>query len=477
MSLYIAVYWPEITVIATHTEARELEPQEILRQLTPEVMQWSKGIWLLDMRPCLSYWSTEAQRQNQGLLATLQEAFSRMDSEQQVPALCAAHNPWCAVLLLRTMMERGLKGFVHRSQSPFGFSIFQQLTWDVWWESIDVFVNHLGTTKSTTKIHRHQQAMKTSVMRLKLGKPHDCYQLGVAGLRRRFGAVLADLVDWAFGEPNHHHSLEGLCLDGFPWHSYVFHQPISKTRYLEEPLHTWEQIEPLLMQDINRLCDAITPTMGELVTSLEWSITRYDLTTVHIPIAFRHPHHLRLDAPAHKTTLLQAYHSFVAHMSEHDRLYEDMEQPVPQVTAWSLTLCKIMPSTARMKPLFDDAHHDLDELHRLENLVAVPLERFDLVSDWLPEDSFSREQGASAAYWKGSLAVLGVSRPDFIFHKPQPLETQQQSSLRKFLERTMDKWWRRRNQQRDYYLMTTANGHQWVFQDSEGKWFHHGVFA
>lgn len=77
--------------------------------------------------------------------------------------------------------------------------------------------------------------------------------------------------------------------------------------------------------------------------------------------------------------------------------------------------------------------------------------------------------------------AVARQRPLFLYAEPEPLDSCGHSSGRVFIERTSTKWWRAATDQgehRDYYrLFDRTQRSSWVFQDSSGRWFVHGVFA
>ena len=68
-------------------------------------------------------------------------------------------------------------------------------------------------------------------------------------------------------------------------------------------------------------------------------------------------------------------------------------------------------------------------------------------------------------------------RPLFIYESPQ--QTSDPEGELVFLERTLDKWWKKvgAGYRRDYYMNYTSEGKlYWLYKDLAGRWFKHGIF-
>jgi hypothetical protein len=121
----------------------------------------------------------------------------------------------------------------------------------------------------------------------------------------------------------------------------------------------------------------------------------------------------------------------------------------------------------------------------LENKLKVPLERFALHADWVPEDSYGASGPSTPSSSRDDLEPqTGLRRdsesPLYLYKKPIPFDPRGQSCTWRFLERTMEKWWRSedRPRQRDYYRLTDGDFKEhWVFKDTQGQAFVHGVYA
>jgi hypothetical protein len=607
---YLAVELPE-GVEATRLQA-----------LAPRLMRWTETIWLVDLASCEAYWRARARMAGTEVVPLLREILegvvgdARSASQGSCLRAAMAEHPWPALLLVTHLKERRLSGLVLRG-GALGESLYRDVSWTSWWQAAEAFGAHQadvgrddrGVAAGRRPRLRFDQALfrrqslqlRRAVRRLGLKSPWQLHTTAAPAMQRRFGATLRDLWLWAYRSapasgaesalrPTSSRGQRGLFdgvvdanvsagagsrsdagaaspfLSGFPWQSHVFAGLPTVSRDLDDPLASWEHIEPLLREDLDRLCDLPSWQAGELVVSLEWHVVLRDLSRLSIPIRFRHPHPLHLERGPHPTTLLQALYSFessrrVSHKRQIDGLRDDHEPlPVtPVIVSWQLVLSERLTVPPRLRSLFggpgssgeDAAEDDAFALFTLENKLPVPLAGFALLPDWQPEDAFGiaergpagRSQsprakgqvrtlrGTGSALDAASdsdassdvlppedvasdaastdLAVTRVARarPLFVHPRPQPFNPRGQSCVWRFLERTMAKWWREEGAdsrrslrelgmtdeaqrelgmtdaarqgpwQRDYYRLTDARHKSyWVYQDSGGRWFSHGVY-
>jgi hypothetical protein len=169
--------------------------------------------------------------------------------------------------------------------------------------------------------------------------------------------------------------------------------------------------------------------------------------------------------------------------------YHTFNERPPQIVAWELKVLERLIIPAFMADLFDRTAASTS-LVELENRLGVPLHAYHLKTDWQPEDAYvllrsTAHDTASQDYLHASLIAAAQHRPLFIFSKPVPYNQKGQSSGWQFLERTMAKWWEPRpigdpvpSIQRDYYRMIDPDQRNfWVYKNSLGQWYMHGIFA
>ncbi len=460
--------------------------------LTPQVMRWTDEVWLMDLSSCYSYWESQASDPQEGIMGVIRRVLERVCPDGFVAV--ASEYPWCAVLLLSYMRERGLSGLVH-IEGTFGQALYQKVTWPAFWSVVEELSPHYGKAFPkqwrSESFQRRCTQMRHAMRKLGVKLPHSLRDMDPYAIRRRYGATLRDVWYWTFfpkqGCPDVH-SIEGdTQIGAFPWESY---QPVhvpSVVRHLDYPITEWAQVEPLLCLDLAKLCVQDTWNCREKVTCLEWRLTLDDMSTMYVPIHFRHPHSLHLESPQFPTARLQANYSF-HRFAKGDLSLEGGENvSPPPIISWSLAVPGRLLMPPQVMDIFGSADDSESRLLELENRLPILLQRYAARADWQPEDAFSAERSSEivgtdphAISPQSWLATARV-RPLLIYKKPQPFERQPVSAAWQFLERSMCKWWQPkndRNLQRDYYRMVDHQQHAcWVFKDAAGRWYRHGIFS
>lgn len=487
-----------------------LQP-EMIQQLSPRVMLWQNSntqtdneadhapIWLIDITPCLSYWQSQARALNipvERLWQTiLDQALNPSNDPNAAPyQLVAAPHPWQAILLLQMMKERELSGYLDQ-QAPIGQSIFQTLTWSAWWHCLEQIEPHLLTERDRAQLRRNRRKMALSMQRLGLKKPLDMKQVESAAMGRRFGSILQNIWAWtiigirerlnttATPAAAHEHSLL------FPWQSWTWGEVPQVTRHLDFPLIIWDHMEPLLQEDFNRLCQGTALVPGERVVGLEWRLVLHDLTVLVIPVLFRHPHRLHDEAPHHRTALLQTRYRFDDVVRKlHDSLGSDIT--LPSIISWHLAITHKLRLPPQMINIFADGSNQEATLLELDNMLPIPLKKYELTPTWQPEYAFAEEGsvisplGIAATQelrdvMQHSLLTAARHRPLYLATTPQPWEPSNEGAGQwQFTERLMTRWWDG-EPKRDYYQVVNHH-HQklWVYQDREKhKWYCQGFFS
>ena len=79
-----------------------------------------------------------------------------------------------------------------------------------------------------------------------------------------------------------------------------------------------------------------------------------------------------------------------------------------------------------------------------------------------------------------SLNAVAEERPLYVRLQPKRMEKDEKGASR-FLENTMDKWWlnpEHSDLERCYFKHITTNGEShWIFRNSKGEWWSHGIFG
>lgn len=489
-----------------------------IQAFTPRFMEWSKqGIWILDLRICRSFWTAKAHALGMDTVALIRKALQEHFTQEHQSHITIGHNagyqavladsPWQAVLFLNYIKDRNLGGLVNL-HSPFAKNFRKELSWQAWWETVAAIVEHLTATKlksfSSSYFHNQCCQMQRAVKRLGVATPWDLREADSLAVGRRFGSVLRDLWRWTWENTEHRatnrqlpheedaHSTDGIFdfANGFPWRGVTVKEAPAIARHLDDPLLEWDYIEPLLQEDLGRICDLDSWDARDGVVRLEWRVVSYDLTILEIPICFRHPHSLASERNrSFMTTTLQAYYSF--HQAMKNAIAADHEDspihPVSPIISWQIIVAERIQLTDRIKSLFATDEGDYSDLLALENRLPIHLVGYSLSDDWLPEDSYRLEAEIDIAnklnHQRSSPSFMAQSRmrPLFIYKNPIFFDHQAPSAGRVFVERIMTKWWKLKDQeslQRDYYRFPGPDKQLlWVFKDLLGHWYIHGIFA
>ena len=490
--------------------------------LTPRVMHWHEQTWLLDLSSCHSYWQSQAIRQ-QTAVHTLVEDILRRSLGTNMRAVMADH-PWQALLALAQMRARTLNGMLDL-RHKFGRAFYQQVDWDAWFSCAEELSTH-ATTLAWPRFHaavfrRHLRQMQAVISQIQPANPppqHASHHSALSthtphtphipwhwrgteppSMRRRFGTTVALLWEWSFPRPGTDRQEPQTHPLGFPWLPWSEPEKPHVSRHLETPLAHWDELAPLLVEDLDRLCTLPTWDERERVTALSWRLTLDDLSEATVPLLFRHPHSLARERGHHQTAVFQANYSFSAHKKA-----AASEQDQRGIVGWELVIDERLVLPPFVKDLFgEQSDSDTRHLLMLENQLSIPLDRYELREDWVPETAFvirsthadekpsapDREPHSTGA--NGANGANGASESDesswlpvarsrpFYIDIPRPLDTEGHSTARIFLERVTGKWWLNTAgaSQRDYYAVIDRE-HRWIwaYRDQGGTWWSHGRF-
>lgn len=480
------------------------ENREKLQSLTNQVCRWSEDIWLLDISRFRRYWrsrSVMAKTSLSGIWRNILgqlfgETFDATDSNvitmSPLYRASCAENPWLAVILLHAMREKEIRGLVFQN-SRSGESLLRQLSWRAWWRCVDILEHRFLETKTRGFKRPHFRRMchrlKLAAPRLGFRLPWDMSVLNVPGVKKRYGEEIGNLWEWTYGRGMV--DAETVISAGFPWTEYPFREPPVVKRIADYPLAIWDQMVPLLTEDLDKLSRALG-NQGERVTRIDWRVTFEDLSTMTLPIRFRNPHDLRSESGRHLTSLLQAEYAFAsaaARRMVHDTNGNQLES-LPPILHWELSLIATITIPDIILNLFGEMaeeNDDIDVLLRLENELPVALNRYQPNKGWLPEDSYIKAETALAdetppeTEITRSLAAVAEDRPLYIRRSPLPLMEKKATRTGAFLESAMSKWWLETTFpiiERDYFKHVDPEGNAvWIFRDSSDNWYQHGVFG
>lgn len=478
----------------------ETEEIEVIQCLSSHVMQWDEHLWLLDIQNFRSFWKRQSQSLQQDIGTVWKDVLSRTlieeasESDENIIALSpgfrasCAHDPWKAILLMLQMQERNIQG-LQTMGSRLGQGLYQETPWKTWWHAVKQLEVHLATHSSKTyrqaafpgKCKRFKQAME----QLNIESPWQMKQFNHTAMQRRYGALLANLWKWSVDES----CVEDTAFwqSSFPWQTKKFTEAVTISRCLSYPLSFWQHIEPVLLEDLDKLCTLTSSCHQEAVTRLHWSLMLDDLSPIEVPILFRNPHELKSEKGHHKTALLQAYYGFLKAIEEQTPSGQALpgECLFAPIFAWDLSIEEKLVLTRATLDLFGEWHLEnsaTSELLELENQLSTPLHRYHYDEHWHPESAYQsvvlNDEKEVSPHAQRSLQAVAIERPLMVFKEPTVYSEPVHPAQLEFLEAVMGQWWNREAHERIYYKYTDPDRQElWIFRDPSGLWYLHGIFA
>jgi len=450
--------------------------------LSPEVMVWSQGVWLVDLGGTWGYWRQRAMGLNKGLAwvwRRLLEHHFQSDADHQLSADpgyrgAIAPHPWSALLLLHAQREQKVAGLC-TIEGKRGQRLWNRCSWPAWEEAHLSIVPHFEQELARFDPAGFRRAVKRfaqAAQKLGFERPRAAHRLPAKGVQNRYGLLLSQLWALSFGpDPSQD--------DPLVWVPAVPSPPPSLRHVLEDSPVLWEQVEPCLKPDF----DSLAKMAGtKQVLQLQWSLFLAEGDPINLSLDFRHPHHLGSETGHQKTALARAQLAFEAARSQGvHRLDRDEEYcDVPPVLGWELTLTQCIEEQDLMLDLFGglaEQGSGLDTLKRLENQLPIPLFRYQLQWDWQPENSYTERGTATdleAPSFEDDLLDAARNRPLLIRPKPEPLDFVPRNL--QFCESTGGHWWEA-DSNREYHRCTHKGRTLWVYQDAQGQWYEQGLFC
>lgn len=457
--------------------------EETLCCLSNHLMQWSNQIWIMNLSPFAQYWKQQASVSDSTVSVLwrniLNRTFGEMPDDSaaalqlQQPYLAAvANHPWKALLLIGAMKQHAFSGMI-TEWSRAGERLLASCSWEIWEQNI----RQLGEIWETAGLKKFRASrLRSQTERfLSIAQRTGIYQiqdssiLNRESIQKRFGREIAAVWNWQFPSDTHHKAYD---LPEFPWKPYWFHKPLITRRHTDFPMKHWEQIQPDLQEDFNRLANQIEQKQ---LTDIHWTIRLEELRELSLTIHFRNPHSLAAEKDHQKTALLQAFYRF----QDHPFL---KEQDTSGIIYWQLEIKSLFRPPAVFYNIFGELQGEdsgEDGLAGMANQLPVKLERYRIHEDWLPEDSWQSYSPSNnhkeRVFSEKSILIPADKRPLYIRTHPKLIESQQGL----FLEKVMGKWWRPNgNTERTYYQYTDPSGNRyWVFRDPQGRWFEHGIYG
>ena len=451
--------------------------------LTPEVMQWSDGIYLFDLRPCASYWAYQSKKNSSTLFDTYKHVLNSCFGET-LTAVFSAH-PWQSLFFLDYLSGNEMAG-IYSLASPLGKKIYKNIEWKHWFSGMPDLARHLENVNTkrfrASEFRSRQQQLKRFIKRLDLQGPYDLEQAEVIAIQRRYAGWLGQVWKWTFMEC---HGNQAIDLERFPWISLQLDNHIRVQRDMEYPVSQWDVVEPLLRADFKKICQSGKYSRYDRVNTVYWLITLFNLEEVEIKISFRNPHALCREAPDFKTALYQAYYAYQDMMSHLVDRTRDLDLPAEMpFLSWKIEIKNRLSLPPLIVDMFasDLEGTDYDSIIDLQNRLPEALESYAIDTDFVPEQLFKpvpagykNKPEFSANQW----ARVVLQRPLFFLKKPELINDI--LYRRFFIERTSNNWWSGQSVDevsRDYFILRDSKGRSlWVFRDRSGKWYRHGIFS
>lgn len=463
-----------------------------LQCLGNRIMEWGNGLWLFDPTPLLPYWRQQAAAAGRTLLQLWQQVLQEAlcNNSTDVRAAVAPH-PWQALLLFSAMQQQHTQGLLSLSDNQ-GQQLYRQLDWTPWQTRVRQLARHLekdtgtstgskGWTRQRTAALR-SEAVRLQRMAQRLGMDHPAAMQGLhhAGLRRRFGTLLAAVWEWTcLGQSRDSGAVS------FPWNDWQPPPPASLTRVPDYALCAWEQAAPLLLDDLDQLAARLRQRGRIHVLELCWLLRFPEDIEISIPLQFRHPHCLEQEMGHHGTILLQLRERFAAAVQDacrHIPGWADMGETILPVLSWRLSVQRLLCLPAEQPGLFGDMYDLCDEeaaLRQLENELPVPLHRFRLRDDWEPGESYGEGSVPYPALHQAALTALARQLPLFLLEERDEVPGEALHAL-PGMHYQMCKWWRTASGTGERACYRTRDKEQriwWASPNGDGGWERHGLFG
>jgi len=461
--------------------------QEDVFCLTPQVMQWSQHVYLFDLHSCMNYWERQAQQLGIELFELYEKILLSVFGDDCTAVFCG--HPWQGISFLNFLIDNKARG-LYALNSLFNKKNYDKLPWKYWFaaladlgeqlEAINArHFNAAGFRAKTAQLQRF-------VRRLDLSGPCALGQAEVAAIRRRYSGWLGEAWGWTFQSLTSEGSRFGAAMSRFPWRPLKFQHSIRVQRHLEYPLSQWDAVEPLLQEDFSKLCRLPCWSAQDRISSLHWSITLFNMQQLEVDLSFRHPYSLHRDEPEFSTALYQAYYAYVDMMQALTRRDNDLDLPaeIPFIS-WQVEIRQRLHMPQLVLDMFaaEKPGAGYDSILDLQNCLPKAMEHYAIRPDFVPEQLFSSIAPGDDPDYGFSLKQWGdvvLPRPLFYYPEPLPMEALQQRGAR-FLERTAQNWWCNENTDdlvRDYFLIKNTQGqYLWVYRNSAGEWYQHGIYC
>lgn len=465
--------------------------------LTPRYMQWSKDLWLLDLRASESFLQHKVEQLGYTSMSSMLEIFFtqkdfclyQKHSSRDIVGIkkdyLAVHSssPWLAVLLLVQLKQKKYSGLIG-DQSQLFQRVLKNYSWKCFISCCQMLSEHMtaGLKKRYSQKNKIDvKKVSSLIVSLGIHSPFHLSRLSGPVLKKRLGKWLSLGVQWMIGQPT-----------DFPFVAYVAPPSICKETLLEDEVECWDQIEYLLERDLHDIADLLKNDKERWIVHMRWELflesregyrnqfidrmqTCDQREGLDLILKLRKPCLLRYPNPDTAPFLAQLRLLFESAKDE---------SRSNRVRGWSLEVVKRLERPLVQTGLFwSDADKKRQLLEGIENRVSVPIQRFYLCPDWLPERSYSLAPPIRPV--NPSMLESANIRPFYIYDKPLAQGGFSSQCQLYFLERiTDDSWGKGFLEERDYFMCIIPEENRsspskklWVFKNQFEKWFLHGIFG
>jgi len=457
-------------LVVSSCQANE-KTQRIMMEISPDVMFFGGGKWLVALGSVVSYWRGVSQ---DDLPQTIRKILDENFNEQPLASIgqashyraTIANGPWRALLIANLMEERSITGLIQETSGVWR-NLSQLVKWsDIWSLGHEVRKHLIDQDKKQNvakNLLKTLNLMEKSFLNIGVHSPNKLSNIPKDQIWRRFSDWGLRIWEWTwdsgtgFGNNDH-----------FPWKQHIEKEIFFVERQLDDEIKDWAHIEDALRKDLNLLASACSENI--CITQMDWLINLDNGLSYVVPVVFRCPMDLKKDLPEGKSFLKYIFHNFWGNLN----LMGQKNLEVLGIKSWRLEVKKYLLSRREAQSLFRDADFSFEVLS-LEGRLSTPLIRYKLTKDPWPEFSYAMAEVGEKKFLDNQM-YPSMDRPLFVWKHPIPAK---EPPDKFFLERVSLRWWEKGNfGRRDYYRTLDQEGQvHWVFKDQNGFWYQHGIFA
>lgn len=441
-------------------------PEELLA-LSPYLMEWKKNLFIIDLFAVSTYWQKKSQNPLPIWQNFLEEKLKNFDA-----ILCP--HPFqgiCFFNILKSSFSNQIYNFEKEAKT------WQLLKWEHLQEELFILARHWQENKNLesfklARFHRHVREMDFAISRLQLKKLHEIKAANKEAMHRRFGHEISLIWNWLFKEPEKDPGLFfELCrLQNFPWRQWQKEPQPCIHRYLDQALASWQELEPFLILDWQKLGAELG--IHTRLISFSWNITFYSLKSLAVKVHFRKPQ--KCDDKSLAGFLTQTKIAYEKALDLNFDLKERLDYLADfSIIAWKISFTDTLELQESFAHFLEGENAANERrIEHIENQLHIPLARYRLVADFLPESSFN-QLGLSEELCSNELFCIAAKhRPLFYFENKLPLKTAPKAMDLIFLERIslFDHF-------RDYFLEKCGSKLRWLYRDQNQDWFEQGVYG